>query len=322
MTEFIAESNVHALVAFLLTALLLRRWPQVRPRERLLYWGWVLAGPLVLHPALRAIPFRRSDVFRRDWALFDLSRWKGVRFGPVTAWDLLVAGAVFCGLALLLRDVVPLLLERLEERSRVRHAPGPEIAELQSEVDAISRTLGAVPPVVELLLDPFPVLHCEGTRTGRLLISEGAIRLFDNGELRAALAHEVAHLKGSDIGSSWALLLLRTLLVFNPVVQLVARKCISELEMRADDEAARATDPVALASALLKLFRACGGGAGSLDLPGEGWLPGVFRRAESLAVRRRARRLVEGGPGPADTLPRLRFLLTGATIAALLVFVL
>ena len=81
MADFVAGSNVHALVAFVFTALLLRRWRSVDPGARLWYWGGVLAGTLALHPFLFALPLRRDDGFRQEWALLDLSRWKVVADG-------------------------------------------------------------------------------------------------------------------------------------------------------------------------------------------------------------------------------------------------
>ena len=63
-------------------------------------------------------------------------------------------------------------------------------------------------------------------------------------------------------------------------------------------------------------------GLGSSALPGEGWLPEVFHRAESLGVTRRARLLVDRGTEGADPVPRLRFALTGATVTAILILVL
>lgn len=311
-------------MAFVFTALLLRRWTSVGPRARLWYWGGVLAGPLVVHPALLLLPFRREDSFRQDWALFDCARWKTVALGPVSAFSLVVAAAVVSGIALLLRDVVPFVLEQLEERTHRRHGNDASFAALEAEVADVASALGMRPPRLALLEDPEPLLHCENPRSPVLLVSDGALSLLDPEERRAALAHELAHVKGGDLAASWALLALRTLLFFNPVVQLAGRKWLEEMERRADEEAVQATRaPLALAAALLKLFRATGGGhGGSSDLPGEGWLPSVFRRAESLGVTRRARRLVDGPPGLADPLPRLRFVLTGATVTALLFLVL
>jgi len=324
MADFVAGSNVHALVAFVFTALLLRRWRSVDPGARIWYWGGVLAGTLALHPVLFFLPLRRDDAFRQEWALLDLSRWKSVAVGPVSAWGVLVAAAVATGVALLLRDAVPLVAERMEERVHRRYGTGTTVAALEAEVSTLSSLLGIRPPRVALLDDPGAVLHCENPFAPVLLVSEGTLSLLDAEERRAALAHELAHVKAGDLFASWALLCIRVLLFFNPVVQLASRKWLEEVERRADEVAAHATGaPLPLASALLKLFKATGGGhGGSSDLPGEGWLPEVFHRAESLGVTRRARLLVDRGTEGADPVPRLRFALTGATVTAILILVL
>ena len=53
--------------------------------------------------------------------------------------------------------------------------------------------------------------------------------------LRAALAHELSHVRHGDPLRDVVLAALRTLQWFNPVAQVVARRITQETEWRADD---------------------------------------------------------------------------------------
>jgi Zn-dependent protease with chaperone function len=146
------------------------------------------------------------------------------------------------------------------------------------------------------------------------------VALLDAEELRAALAHEAAHLERQDPERSWVVMGLRALLCLNPTFQILARVLARDAERLADERGVElGADRLALASSLVKLHRATGGG-GRRTLVFGGALAGPLRRARSLDVEQRARALL--APAPAR-LPfgRLRLALAGATVAALLFFV-
>jgi len=150
-----------------------------------------------------------------------------------------------------------------------------------------------------------------------IYVSRGALALLDPDELRSALAHEAAHLERRDPERSWVVMGLRALMCLNPTFQVQARVLARDAERRADERGVElGADRLALASGLIKLHRATGGGAVRRTL----LFAGPLRRARSLDVEQRARALLAPAP---ERLPfaRLRLALAGTTLAAVLYFV-
>ncbi len=182
--------------------------------------------------------------------------------------------------------------------------------------------MGMARPPVVFLEQGGPALFCTGARRPALVVSSAALDLLDEIELRAALAHELAHLDNGDPASSWLLMAGRALQFFNPAFQVLSRAVARDAEWLADDEAARACgDRIALASGLLKLHRATAGKpAVRRTLPFAAALVEPLDRARFLDVEVRCRRLLE--PAPA-ALPfgRARVALAAAGLVGVLFFV-
>jgi hypothetical protein len=107
---------------------------------------------------------------------------------------------------------------------------------------------------------------------------------------------------------------------FSPSIQLQARALVTDLERRADDEAATASgDPIALASAILRLHR-------SVSALSDGVGPSLWsrrlgdalRRARAAGLERRCRRLLR--PVMAATAPSRGHLLVAIGASILLAF--
>ena len=320
--EIAAQAILHTLVASLFVEALVRSWRVKAPRQRMALRLVGLAYPLVVFPTLAvAFPFRLEDEFRETWALFSGSRWDDLRLlgaGLVGWW---VAALAAAGLALFLLDLVPLLAARRRPRL-VGSPPGAEAAAALAEVPRLAALLGVAPPPVVFLDRDQPVLFCTGVRRHTIVVSRGAVRLLDQDELRAALAHELAHLARHDPAASWVVMAARGLMAFNPAFQVLSRAIARDAEWLADDEAARACgDRLSLASGLVKLHRAIGSGPPLRRvLPLAAALGEPLDRARSLAVEVRCRRLLEDTPAP---LPfgAARVVLAAASVSALLFFV-
>jgi Zn-dependent protease with chaperone function len=201
-------------------------------------------------------------------------------------------------------------------------APDAASAAGLAELPALARVLGVEPPPVVFLDRDAPVLFCTGVRRHTIVVSRGAFRLLDREELRAALAHELAHLARHDPGASWVLMVARALMFFNPAFQVLSRALARDAEWLADERAAEACgDRLALASGLIKLHRATSGGPPvRRTLPFAAALSEPLARVRSLDVEVRCRRLLDGAPG---RLPygAARVALAGASLTALLFFV-
>lgn len=310
--DLAAQSLTHAFVAALGVEALLRLWGARAPVDRLAARLVGLAQPLVVTPALFfLVPARTGDDY--GWALFSARHWSELEVGPIDALQAWVGLGALLGAALLMLDVVPLLTRRRQPLP----APAATPPALTATLSALAADLRVAAPRVRFLDARGVALYCAGVRRPTLVISQGALELLDPAELRAALAHELAHLRRGDPTLSWLLLLVRALLWFNPVVQVVARAVAREAEWCADEQAH--TDRLALASAVLKLHRAgqarpvTQGGPRPLSAA----LSNPLRRIRSHDVASRCRRLLE--PEPPERLPfgPARLALASAALAGL-----
>ena len=316
--DYAAQSVIHALVAALAIEALLQIWHARAPDDRLALRLLGLGQPLVFTPLLFVLgPSRRGEEFHDRWALFASRRWEELPVLGTTAFHLAVGAAAVLGALLFLMDLVPLLPGRRRELPPAAPAPLELEAALAEVAAARARRRPSRQAVLHFVDAPGPALFCVGVRRPRVVVSRGALALLDGEELRAALAHELAHLRAGDPALSWVVMAARSLLFFNPVAQVVARAVARDAEWRADEAAG--CDRLALASALLKLHRA---GLRARppwprSLPLAAALSEPLRRARSHDVEARCRRLLEPVPPPSLLLRPARLALTAASLAGL-----
>jgi Zn-dependent protease with chaperone function len=321
--DILAQAIFHTLVASLFVEALVRSWRVREPRQRMALRLTALGYPLVLFPALVALfPLRAQEGFREELALFEGRSWDTVRFLGVGLFWWWLVGFASVGTALFLMDLWPVL------RGRGRRAPRGEppdpgsAAVLAPELSRAATALGIPEPPVVFLDRDLPVLFCTGVRRPALVVSRGTLSRLDPGELRAALAHELAHVASRDPLKSWIIMGLRALMFWNPALQVVSRALARDAEWLADERGAAACgDRVALASGLLKLHRATAGGAMvPRTLPLAAALAEPLARVRSHDIEVRCRRLLDGAPA---RLPYggARVALAGAALTALLFFV-
>ena len=307
--DFAAQSMMHALVAALAIEALLQVWRARAPDDRLVLRILGLCQPLAMTPALFLLaPQRAGEEF---WALFASRHWGEIRVAGATLVELGVLLGAALGLALFLVDVLPLVSGR--RRPLPPASPAPEALEAAlAEVAGEGRR-----PALHFLDARACTLFCAGVLRPVLVVSRGALDLLDAEELRAALAHELAHLDRRDPALSWLLMGARGILCFNPVAQVVARALARDAEWSADERAGG--DRLALASALVKLHRA-GQGRRALvrrTLPFAAALAEPLRRVRSHDVEARCRRLLEPAAPPKLAFPFLRVALTSASLGLL-----
>jgi Zn-dependent protease with chaperone function len=310
-TDLFAELLVHGLLATLIVESLVHWLPLHSPAARFPYRvSALLAPPLFTGLFAVAAPFRQEDWFQ-DLSLFVSARWDLIRIGPLDARSAALAAAAAAGALLLARDLLHAVRDAVRERRERASIPLAEPPEAVAvALESLSRGLGLATPAMDVLTSRHHTLHCRGWRTPRIVVSSGTLDALSEEELRAALAHELAHVAHGDVPRGWALLALRGLQWFNPLAQAMGRRAAQELEWRADDQAARATGgALPLARALLRCARHRGDQF--LGLSGQG----RFRTLEE-----RCRRLMQGVAAPDGGSAReIAVLWTG--LALLLVFV-
>jgi Zn-dependent protease with chaperone function len=320
--EIAAQAIFHTLVASLFVEALVRSWRVTEPRQRMALRLVALGYPLVVVPALLSLfPFRLEEPFHDGPALLVGRRWGEVRLLGLPLFDAWLAGFAALGAFLFVMDVIPLV----KGWRRPRPAPAtPDAASAAALaiVPGLAAALGIAAPPIEFLDRDAPVLFCTGARRHAIVVSRGALRLLDADELRAALAHELAHLARHDPAASWAVMAGRALMWFNPAFQVLSRAVARDAEWLADERAAEICgDRLALASGLIKLHRATAGAPPiPRALPLAGALAGPLARVRSLDVEVRCRRLLDGPPAPLPYL-KARVAIAAGSLTAMLFFV-
>lgn len=325
MVDYARQAILHALLAAGVVETLLHVW-NVRPtRLRLAFRLLALALPLLALPAFFLLaPVRTSDWFADHRAVFATARWAGVQVGGAGVDQMVFSALALAGTALYLLDLVPFLAARLLHGPTSE--PGPAAASaLSGRVARVAAAMRMPPPPVRIVHDESPVLLCRGVRHPALVASAAVAERLDDRQLDAALAHELVHVRHRDPLLGWILMAARTLMFFNPFVQLMARAAVHEIERRADEEAAAVVDARAeVAAAIVALFRrshadtadCVPAGAARLAAPQR-----LLQQARLADVERRCRRLLERDTSPVPPFGGLRLALTGVGLVALLFFV-
>lgn len=318
--DILAQFIVHSLVAALYVEALARTWDVRHPAQRMALRFLALGYPLACFPALVLLFPGRLDTGFRDVALLAGHRWRDVPLLGLDLYRTFVFGLGALGVLLFVADLGSLVAALRRGRPRAA-APDPASAAALEAARAGLAGLPGGPPEVAFLDRDGPAIFCAGVRRPRIYVSRGAVALLDPEELRAALAHEAAHLERRDPERSWVVMGLRALMCLNPTFQVQARVLARDAERHADERGAElGADRLALASGLIKLHRATGGGASRRTLLFGGPLAGPLRRARSLDVEQRARALLAPAP-PRLPFGRLRLALAAATLTAVLYFV-
>ena len=327
MADLARESILHAFIAALVYAALVRAWSVHDPHDRIALGLVALGAPMLSGPLLRlAAPVRATGEFRENRALLDSARWNDIRLLDVGVADGLLGALVILGLVLFLRDMVPWLRER-----GGRRGPSPATMNGTTREAATLESVAAqmrVPTPVLIVVDAdAPIVLCAGWRRPAVVFSRGALARLNDAELRGALAHELAHIERRDTVLGWTLTAARALFWFNPVVQVLARDLVQEAERRADDRAAAVTgDRLALAAGVLEIFRSGEGphrrGGHWPPVPGLDAPSRVADRFTAAAIGARCRRLLAPPRSPESrTVAHVRVALASAGIIGLLFYV-
>jgi Zn-dependent protease with chaperone function len=323
--DFAGQAIFHTLVAALVVEALVRLWGVRQPSQRTALRAVALLWPLVALPAMfLAFPARETEAFRDARALFAGRRWDDLALLGVGLHAWWVGAMAAAGMALFLMDLVPLLRARADDPASVPPTTPPGRRAAAALADVVAASGSRRPPALLYLEEGPPLLYCTGARRPVVVVSRAAVDLLDEGELRGALAHELAHLDRRDPAVSWAVMGLRALMWFNPAFQVLARAMARDAERGADERAAAATgDRVALASGLLKLYRATEGRpvpAPRRRLRLAASLAEPIARARTHDIAARCRSLLAPAPAPVP-FGAARLAVAGAALFLLLFFV-
>jgi Zn-dependent protease with chaperone function len=320
MGEYVLQSILHSLIAAVVVEILLHVWGERRPEVRLRFLLLVLLVSVMSFPLFQWMDPQHSTFrFRSDGALFDSTAWLQLRlWDGVLLWHVGLLVLAIASLLFLIQDAGPIVFPYFHRNvRRTLYASGTEPA-LDTALAGLKRKVPEVPPVFVLAVQE-PLLYTDGIRKGVINISRPLIESLDAEELESVLAHEVAHIARKDNAIGWLLVVLRFLVLFNPVALVAFRRMIHEREKLCDDLGCRLTGkPLALASSLAKVFRlASSGPVGSVVSP----FHQLEIHSQRVRIEDRVGRLMHGHNGKGPSLPHARLGLTACALLYLLFFV-
>ncbi len=253
----VVQSFFHSLMAAAVAEIAVKSFGIRSPRSRQRLFLAIVVVPVVMLPAyLLAGPFRDSVPFRAG-ALFDSGRWLSLQvMGIPPAGIVLVLAFAVATLSFLFQELVPIVVQTL--RPAQTGGAGRDGAEDPAIRQALASMPGPAPPVFVVDDDDFVIFSTTG-KNAAVTVSSGLVAALSVDQLRAALAHEIAHVNRSRLHLLPAMFLLRMAMFFNPVVLMAFRRAVQEDERICDEMAVAMTgDRAALADTLKTLYLAPG----------------------------------------------------------------
>ena len=121
-----------------------------------------------------------------------------------------------------------------------------------------ARLIGRLDPAMGAVLveHPQPMAYCVAGRQPTVIVTSGALRALDPGQVEAVLAHERAHLTWHHHQLLALARISHRALPFVPLMRAAEAQVQRLVEMHADDTATQMRDPRSLASALVVLATA------------------------------------------------------------------
>ncbi len=284
---YVAEAVFHSLIAAVIVDRSIQAWRIKDPLIKQRFRSIVVVLPVFSFPLYQLLNPERTLADFRLRALLDLNRWLTLEL-----WDMVPVSLLFLlvllttALVFLFQEIIPILTHSLESRNAADqwHRPG--------EDSAVYKALQALPgesPDVFMIDDDEHILFSTSGREAAVFLSTGLLSVLGLGELRAALAHEIAHINRSKRPIILMLFFFRILMFFNPVVLVEFRRIVQEDEMICDDIAVSLTgDSRALADTLRKLYHDRDGIDG-----GQGMKEAIEHYSHHLLIESRIRRLEE-----------------------------
>lgn len=273
VTAYGAQVSLHSAIAALFVEALIRVWGLRRPLSQVRFRLLALLLPTVGPPLYQTFyPFRSSPAFRQEVALFDLQGWLSLSlWGNLTVGWALFPLLVLATALFIFQEAVPSLRRLAPEATDSHSLPEGQLAILPKMVAEVAGAMGCQPPPLRLIEGREPV-SALGMLRPILIISPSLVAEFEEEELRAVIAHEMAHLRQRQGWLLWFLLLARLANFYNPVALIVFRRIVDDNEALCDDMAAAALGSArGLASSLLKVMALADGSAPVSERGGSRW---------------------------------------------------
>jgi Zn-dependent protease with chaperone function len=250
---YVTQSLVHAFIAAIITDRAIDAWEvrssSIVQRFRLI----VVILPIVSFPLYQLLNPDRASIGFRLQALFDSQRWLSVElWGKVPISAIFVFILALTALLFLVQELIPVALHTWAAKRSLPSHGGHSDPFLREALETLP---GEKPPIMLIDDDDHVVFSTAGSNSA-IFLSSGLLKALTAEELRAAVAHEIAHVARNRRPLLAGVFLLRTLMFFNPVTLLEFRKIVHEEEKICDDAAVALTgNRRALAVTLRKLYQ-------------------------------------------------------------------
>ena len=248
---YIAQAFSHSLIAALVVDRAIQAWGITSPWMRQRFSLIVILFPIVSFPLYQIVNPERGSLSFRLETLFDINRWLNLNLWGIIPVNLLfLLMLLFTSLVFFFQEMVPVVKHTIDTRASESEE------EDASAHPVITRALESLPgekPRVSILDDDEFVLFSTTGKRPTVYLSSGLVEGLDTEQLRAAIAHEIAHIARNRRPLLVAVFLMRILMFFNPVVLVEFRRMVQEEEKICDDIAVALTQkPRALAEILRK----------------------------------------------------------------------
>jgi Zn-dependent protease with chaperone function len=308
----IVQAFLHSLTATVIADRSIHAWdiksPLIRQRFRLI----VILVPIFSYPIYQLIDPGRGSISFRLGALLDSNRWLSLElWGKVPVSIFFIALLVSTTALFLVQELIPILRHTAESKQSELEWDHPGEG---SPVIGVLKGLPMEMPDIFIAEDANPVVYSTTGNNPAVFLTTGLIDKLEPEELRAAVAHEVAHIRRSRRPLLMFTYLLRVLQFFSPATLVEFRKVVEDEEKICDDSAVEITGkPGALAGALEKLRH---GSSDNIkgDNPAE-MLRAIERMSHDMLIRNRIRRLSGREAAQAEGSGWMKF---AATLAAVL----
>lgn len=255
---YLAQSVFHSLISVIIVERAIQVWQIKDPRIKQRFRFIVIILPIFSFPVYQLLNRDRGSVlFRMMEALFDLNRWLDLELWGMIPLHVFFFMLLFIStLFFIFQEFVPVIKHTFES-GKTTVVSGHRVTD--SKAHCALESLPGQNPELIVIDEHQYVLFSRTGKDPTIVISTGLIGTLSPDQLKAALAHELAHVVRSKGPALLIVFLMRMLMFFNPVILIEFRKIVQEEEKICDDFAVGITEkPHVLAEALRRLYHRTG----------------------------------------------------------------
>jgi hypothetical protein len=251
---YVTQAFFHSLVASVVAEIAVKAWAVRDPAVRQRIFLVPVVVPVFLFPLFQLFRPERDSTYFRLETIFESGRWLELEtLGTHPAMGGLALVFTITSLVFLFQELIPIMRHSFES-GRSGKAAGKADRLEDPAIRTAMETMPVAPGVFVVEDDDFLIYSTTG-KSAAVYVSSGLVATLTEGELRSAVAHEIAHVVRSRHPMLVAAYLLRALMFFNPVVLMEFRRAAQEEEKVCDEFAVAVTrDRSALVQALRKLY--------------------------------------------------------------------